>query len=157
MKRYYSRIMPLYHCYPVVADSKDKSNWANIRSLTQLCHSSLHSTVDNRLKMLSCAQCDLKFRKTHQVNEHRRIMHQSEVMVTINDNKQAIARADDDHFHCPLGDCAYKTPNARYLQDHMSTCKGRGPIVKAKVPIAGDAVLIPVGDEIECNCPIYLA
>ncbi|KAH9806980.1 hypothetical protein DFH28DRAFT_939891 [Melampsora americana] len=112
------------------------------------------------LTMLNCAQCDQKFRKIHQVNEHRRIMHQSVVLVTINGHRQAISRGDDAEFHCPLGDCVYKTPNARYLQDHSSTCKGLGPTGRVQVPTGGDAVLVPVGDEIECNvsfhfmCPV---
>ncbi|KAH9814530.1 hypothetical protein DFH28DRAFT_854628, partial [Melampsora americana] len=93
--------------------------------------------------------CDQKFRKIHQVNEHRRIMHQSVVLVTINGHGQGISRGDDGEFHCPLGDCVYKTPNARYLQDHSSTCKGLGPPGRVQVPTGGNAVLIPVGDEIE--------
>ncbi|KAH9807073.1 hypothetical protein DFH28DRAFT_1140398 [Melampsora americana] len=71
-------------------------------------------------------------------------MHQREVMVTINEEEQSISRADDDEFHCPIGDCGYKTPNARYVQDHLSTCKGLGQTNRGRAPTGGDAVLIPI-------------
>ncbi|KAH9806894.1 hypothetical protein DFH28DRAFT_918699, partial [Melampsora americana] len=78
--------------------------------------------------MFTCAQCDLRFRRPHQLSEHRRIMHQKIVSVTHGGDKQ---------------------DNARYLQDHAPLCVGTGSAPKMPGLTPGTGTLVPVGDEIE--------
>ncbi|KAH9806782.1 hypothetical protein DFH28DRAFT_940386 [Melampsora americana] len=102
------------------------------------------------LQAIHCTEknCSYKFSNKDQLDDHRRLMHQTEVDVTTKDGTRImVKRGDDNMFQCPMPHCTKAVQNARYLRDHMSHCTPSNQ--QPTVPFHPSAVVVPYGDEIE--------
>ncbi|KAH9806853.1 hypothetical protein DFH28DRAFT_864517, partial [Melampsora americana] len=101
-----------------------------------------------------CVQkdCGDAFEKKSDLDEHRRVFHQSKVTLTFLDNKVEVYRDSDEGFKCPVGSCVYRTPNPRYLSDHSKKCTGVGPATAQPAgQQSNNGVVVPCSDEIEVH------
>ncbi|KAH9807189.1 hypothetical protein DFH28DRAFT_1140011 [Melampsora americana] len=87
---------------------------------------------------------DLVFR-----DNHKRAEHQDSAAVTDIHGEEWEVMRQDGFYHCPVGNCAYKNENPKYLNVHMKECKGGHVGQAAPSPAAAPGVrVVPFGTDI---------
>ncbi|KAH9806851.1 hypothetical protein DFH28DRAFT_1141434 [Melampsora americana] len=102
-----------------------------------------------------CSHCPLTFEKCSQRDNHKRSDHQVHAKVTDMHGEEWEVNRDDGVYHCPLGDCPYRSENPRNLNLHMKECKGGNATKSGPAPPEAPTVrVVPFGAHITVSDPL---